>query len=234
MCRDTDIARGNLSDLKMGRTKELSAKNIKKIADYFGVSVDSLVSDLSSCDECEFTYTNSFDDFDAHNKRHEKWQKAKQKFGIWNHLERAKRHEYEQIAKDSSLPLDERIKAAENIIFAYFSRSVLNNDFSLSHIDYLSYIPYFLHSQPHVFTEDIREILVKKYGTKEGMTGTYFDIPDQKQNSINSESKINSNDDLKLALFGGDSEVTDEMWEEALFAAQLIKERYKRKKDKLD
>ncbi len=35
----------------------------------------------------------------------------------------------------------------------------------------------------------------------------------------------------KVALFGGDGEVTDEMWEEALFAAQLIKERYRRKKD---
>lgn len=35
----------------------------------------------------------------------------------------------------------------------------------------------------------------------------------------------------KIALFGGDGEVTDEMWEEAIFAAKLIKERYKRKKD---
>lgn len=35
----------------------------------------------------------------------------------------------------------------------------------------------------------------------------------------------------KIALFGGDGEVTDEMWEEALFAAQLIKDRYKRKRD---
>ena len=35
----------------------------------------------------------------------------------------------------------------------------------------------------------------------------------------------------KVALFGGDGEVTDEMWEEALFAAQLIKERHRRKND---
>lgn len=35
----------------------------------------------------------------------------------------------------------------------------------------------------------------------------------------------------KIALFGGDGEVTDEMWEEAIFAAQLIKERHKRKKE---
>lgn len=38
----------------------------------------------------------------------------------------------------------------------------------------------------------------------------------------------------KIALFGGDGEVTDEMWEEAIFAAQLIKDRHKRKKDRND
>ena len=35
----------------------------------------------------------------------------------------------------------------------------------------------------------------------------------------------------KIALFGGDTEVTDEMWDEAMLAAEIIKERYKRKKD---
>ncbi len=40
-----------------------------------------------------------------------------------------------------------------------------------------------------------------------------------------------SAEEIKIALFGGDGEVTDEMWEEAKFAAQLIKERYKRKKE---
>ena len=35
----------------------------------------------------------------------------------------------------------------------------------------------------------------------------------------------------KVALFGGDTEVTDEMWQEAVFAAELIKQRNNRKKD---
>lgn len=43
MCSETGLSRGMISDLKMGRTKELSAKNSKIIADYFGVSVDYLV-----------------------------------------------------------------------------------------------------------------------------------------------------------------------------------------------
>lgn len=33
-----------MSDLKMGRTKELSAKNTKIIADYFGVTTDYLLT----------------------------------------------------------------------------------------------------------------------------------------------------------------------------------------------
>ena len=41
-------------------------------------------------------------------------------------------------------------------------------------------------------------------------------------------------EDVKIALFGGDGEVTDEMWEEALFAAEMIKERYRRKKGQND
>lgn len=38
-------------------------------------------------------------------------------------------------------------------------------------------------------------------------------------------------ENAKIALFGGDGEVTDEMWQEALFAAELIKERHRRKKE---
>lgn len=52
------------------------------------------------------------------------------------------------------------------------------------------------------------------------------------QNTSAQPDKRNiTEDDLKLALFGGDSEVTDQMWDEATFAIQLIKERHKRKKD---
>ena len=41
-----------------------------------------------------------------------------------------------------------------------------------------------------------------------------------------------SEDDIKIALFGGDGEVTDEMWEEAVLMAEIIKEKYRRKEKK--
>ena len=43
MCRDTNIPRGNLTDLKMNRTEELSTKTLGKIAVYFDVSMEYLL-----------------------------------------------------------------------------------------------------------------------------------------------------------------------------------------------
>lgn len=43
MCRETVIPRGNLTDLKMNRTAELSTKALGKIAAYFDVSMNYLL-----------------------------------------------------------------------------------------------------------------------------------------------------------------------------------------------
>ena len=43
MCREAEVPRGNLTDLKMGRQQGLSSKNLRKIAEYFGISVDFLL-----------------------------------------------------------------------------------------------------------------------------------------------------------------------------------------------
>lgn len=45
MCREADVPRGNLTDLKMGRQSGLSAKNLQKIASYFNVSVSYLLGE---------------------------------------------------------------------------------------------------------------------------------------------------------------------------------------------
>lgn len=38
----------------------------------------------------------------------------------------------------------------------------------------------------------------------------------------------------KIALFGGEEEVTDEMWQEALLSAEIIKARHRRMKEEND
>ena len=47
MCRDADITRANLTELKKGRTKSLSLETLGKIAEYFDVSTDY----LSGCEQ---------------------------------------------------------------------------------------------------------------------------------------------------------------------------------------
>lgn len=45
----------------------------------------------------------------------------------------------------------------------------------------------------------------------------------------NQSAKDTTEDDLKVALFGGDSDVTDEMWEEVKSFAQFVKNKSKKK-----
>jgi len=44
MCKETGASRGSLTDLKAGRSSTLSQKALSKIADYFDVTVDYLIS----------------------------------------------------------------------------------------------------------------------------------------------------------------------------------------------
>jgi transcriptional regulator with XRE-family HTH domain len=43
MCTEAGVSRGNLTDLKMGRSKTLAAPTLQKLANYFGVSIDYLM-----------------------------------------------------------------------------------------------------------------------------------------------------------------------------------------------
>lgn len=42
MCKEANVSRGSLTDLKSGRSKTLSSDALSKIADYFVVSMDYL------------------------------------------------------------------------------------------------------------------------------------------------------------------------------------------------
>ena len=43
MCRESGVPRGNLTDLKKGRSKELSTKNLIRLSSYFNVPLDYFV-----------------------------------------------------------------------------------------------------------------------------------------------------------------------------------------------
>ena len=43
VCKETGVSRASLSDLKAGRKQSLSVETLSRLADWFGVSVDSLL-----------------------------------------------------------------------------------------------------------------------------------------------------------------------------------------------
>ena len=57
MCKEAEVSRASLSDLKMGRNQSLSADTLSKIASFFGVTVDYLLTGTSS-----YTPTRSFNE----------------------------------------------------------------------------------------------------------------------------------------------------------------------------
>lgn len=75
--------------------------------------------------------------------------------------------------------------------------------------------------------------VIKKLSEYFGITRSELLGEEQKEKApAETGERAIDDDDIKLALFGGDGEVTDAMWDEALFAIQLIKERHKREKEK--
>lgn len=45
LCAAADIRRSTMTELKMGRTKSLGAKNLTKVADCLGVSIEKILSE---------------------------------------------------------------------------------------------------------------------------------------------------------------------------------------------
>ncbi|WP_085833874.1 helix-turn-helix domain-containing protein [Clostridium merdae] len=232
MCKRSGASRGSLTDLKKGRKKSLTADTLAKIANYFGVSVDSLLPEAEVCKECNYFYSPRIpSDVEKHLEHHEKWKKAKEKFGFWNDDEREIRYECSEYEKNTANPFEERLKAAEKCIFAYFSRSV-ESDCDLSHISFEEYVPYFLHSQKHRFSSDVRNALIAKYGEKEGMSGSYWTQLDKKETLKSKIKKLIpakgepeiTFDDFTYAFLDESKELTQENKQKLLEMAKFFKQ----------
>ena len=50
MCKDLDLSRGMITDLKMSRKKTVNAETAQKIAGYFGISVGQLLGQRDNGD----------------------------------------------------------------------------------------------------------------------------------------------------------------------------------------
>lgn len=63
MCREAGVSRASLSDLKFGRKQNLSVTTLKRIALYFGVSVEILLTGEEKSPAPEGEREIGFDDF---------------------------------------------------------------------------------------------------------------------------------------------------------------------------
>lgn len=71
ICDDLGISRGLITDLKMGRKKGINAETARKIADYLGVSVDTLLGKTEGrdiLDEVDVAFYGDFKELSAEEK----------------------------------------------------------------------------------------------------------------------------------------------------------------------
>lgn len=185
MCKDLKIQPSIMTDLKMGRKKELSSRTANKIAQYFDVTVGYLLGEEEYnptvyCKECGLQY-NSADpkEIMRHDDFHLLWEKAVDKFGFcWEPIFwEEKKAEARAVVNDETKSIDERIDAQIIVFKALFSRSLMQNNFDLEHPDFESYIAMVLAQGKgkHSIPEELYDPLVSKYGIKDGIpAGTIY------------------------------------------------------------
>lgn len=197
MCKKAGVSRSALSDYKANRIKSISRENLRKIANFFKVDVALITEEkVPYCCECGLTYLPDYEeDVKIHNEKHSKRERAINKFGFcWPGMvrEEAKYFAYE-ILNDPQKSIEEKTIAAEEILKAYFSRSLEGSGFSLEHVNCDTFIAMLLNQEQFKtrFEEQIYLELVKKYGKKEGIkSGTYYFIEKKKQDIYNDGNKI--------------------------------------------
>lgn len=145
---------------------------------------------MTTCPICDFTFEESFGpDAHQHNSRCRKVAALQEKFGeLWNHNDReaAKAEGWAKVL-DESLPLDGRMRGAEQSLWEWFSRSVLNA-MNMKHPDFPEYVSMIL-NQDHarkLFPEPVLTALIERYGQRTGIGNgkTYWQPPSKQKRHL--------------------------------------------------
>ncbi|WP_333647966.1 helix-turn-helix domain-containing protein [Lacrimispora sp.] len=158
-----------------------SADKLQKIAEYFGVTLDYLMTGrtgstlLTKCPDCGLEYAaDEYDDVKYHEKNHLRWEKAVNKFGklYCNYAENERiKGENRNIRNNLSLPLKDRYDAELLVLRCLFSRSVDANNFNLNHVNFEQYVAMMMNNEKyrkHLDTE-LSEKIIKEYGILSGI-----------------------------------------------------------------
>jgi hypothetical protein len=128
---------------------------------------------MTNCPLCDLTYAETFGpDVRQHKSHCKKVAALKEKYGdLWGYRAReTSKGEGWDLVRDESLPLNERVKGAEQVLWAWFSRSVLAN-MSAKHPKFPEYAAMILNQQysRKTFPEAVRAALVGRYGQRPGI-----------------------------------------------------------------
>lgn len=205
-CKATKISRATMSELKAGRTKQLSPKTASIISSVLGIPMNILL-DLDEhdpivfCNDCGLRYDSSSEkQVKVHEKRHSDWKKAVDKFGFcWNgeYREEIKGKARDCISELHSL--SDQIDAQIDVYKSLFSRSLEASGYNLNHVDFQTYIAMLLNqgNGHHGVSGDLYNALVNKYGKKEGIkSGTYFKIPEAKKQPTKNGELLKDREEL--------------------------------------
>jgi transcriptional regulator with XRE-family HTH domain len=193
VCKETGITTATISNWKAGRYVPKQDK-MKKIADFFGVSVDYLMTGTtgnnvgSPCPDCGLWYDpDDVEDVKFHTQQHAAWEKATEKFGklYCNYVEREKiKAVNRNVSHNTSLPLSERHNAQINVLRCLFSRSVEANHYNLNHVPFETYVAMMLGNgsyKKNNLEDDLFSILSESYGTLPGISnGSIYHMPESK------------------------------------------------------
>lgn len=188
-----EFGKGYIS--KLGSSTPNTTK-IKQIADYFGVSVDYLMTGndvygVHTCPECGLTYNSSYpEDIEEHNKEHLAWEKATEKFGALycNGAENERiKAQGRNICQDLSHSLEERYTAQLEVLRCLFSKSVASSGYNLKHVSFNEYVAMMLGNKTYRknLDDNLYKSLVNAFGVSAGIdSGTVYNIPSESVHSL--------------------------------------------------
>jgi len=193
VCKGTGLPSSLFSEWKRGKSTP-KADKLKKIADYFGVTLDYIMTGTtgndvcSPCPDCGLWYDPNTDkDVKLHAQQHSAWEKAVDKFGelYCDYPEREKiKAEGRNVSRNTKLPLSERCAAQIKVLRCLFSRSVQANNFDLKHVPFDTYVSMMLDNNSYRHNnleDDLFEALSEKFGTLPGIShGSYYYVPETK------------------------------------------------------
>lgn len=190
--KELAFARGSLCKVN---TNKPSMEKVQKLANYFDVSVEHLMSGAtggnaySPCPDCGMWYDpNEPEDVKVHERNHDAWEKAVEKFGelYCNYVENEKiKADNRKITHNDLLSPTERCNAQIEVLRCLFSRSVEASGFNLEHVTFRDYIAMMNKNPTYKMPQKVHDALVDEYGLKDGISsGTYYHIPQKQVQTI--------------------------------------------------